>query len=253
MTNLNPPKIIHSALLYLENEKLICKTEDATPTNNTGGLLTTNAGCFTSVGEITVDMRTFTGKIIYSDNHISCYKNGKLHHDENPAVEDFNLKTKKWYQNGQLHRVNGPAFESKFVKIWYNEGQMHREDGPAYENTNGKKEYWLNDLCYTKEEFDKKTRTRGKTLDVIFVDEKTRFDNEKVAKAFLGNAFSDNHKPIVDFNVGVIQRTFDISFANEVIEPKSNATIKASTCTKCNIVNEYIDYNPNYICYECKH
>jgi len=27
---------------------------------------------------------------------------------------------------------------------------------------------------------------------------------------------------------------------------------KISHCKRCNIQNEYIDYNPNYLCYSCK-
>lgn len=33
---------------------------------------------------------------------------------------------------------------------------------------------------------------------------------------------------------------------------KSEFSKRPSICIKCNMTNEYVDFNPNYICYECK-
>lgn len=40
------------------------------------------------------------------------------------------------------------------TKKWYVNGELHREDGPAYEDTNADKEWWLNGIKLTKQEFD---------------------------------------------------------------------------------------------------
>jgi hypothetical protein len=66
--------------------------------------------------------------------------------------------TKWWYLNGILHRTDGPAIE--FVSeykytYWYLNGLLHREDGPAVENAVGLKEYWLNHVFLTQEEWFK--------------------------------------------------------------------------------------------------
>ncbi len=64
------------------------------------------------------------------------------------------------YQNeqGHPHRTDGPAVEWKsgyFIgeKWWYINGNRHREDGPAVEYTNGNKEWYLNGIEYSEEEW----------------------------------------------------------------------------------------------------
>lgn len=75
-------------------------------------------------------------------------KEGKLHRDDGPAVEDADGH-KFWYKENKLHRDDGPVIEwSDGEKNWYKEGKLHREDGPAIERADGTKEYYLNDKIY---------------------------------------------------------------------------------------------------------
>ncbi len=58
-------------------------------------------------------------------------------------------------ENGELHREDGPAYEDKHgYKVWLIKGKYHREDGPAFEYTDGDVEYWLNDIEYSKEDYE---------------------------------------------------------------------------------------------------
>ena len=45
------------------------------------------------------------------------------------------------------------------TKCWYDsDGKYHRKDGPAVEWANGNKEYWLEHIRYTEEEYWKKIK-----------------------------------------------------------------------------------------------
>ena len=51
------------------------------------------------------------------------------------------------------------------TKIWLLYGQRHREDGPTIEHFDGRKEWWLNDVQCTEEDFNKKmSSTVGMTI-----------------------------------------------------------------------------------------
>ena len=40
-------------------------------------------------------------------------------------------------------------------RCWFNnKRELHRIDGPAFESTNGTKEWWINGVQLTEEEFD---------------------------------------------------------------------------------------------------
>ena len=73
--------------------------------------------------------------------------------DMSPYTNEYGDKF--WYDsNGELHREDGPAVEySNGDKWWCIHGKYHREDGPAYERKNGYKEYYLEHLQYTEEEY----------------------------------------------------------------------------------------------------
>ena len=47
------------------------------------------------------------------------------------------------------------------TKIWLLYGQRHREDGPTIEHFDGRKEWWLNDVQCTEEDFNKKMSSTG--------------------------------------------------------------------------------------------
>jgi hypothetical protein len=71
------------------------------------------------------------------------YKDGKLHREDGPALEEVN-RDKYWYVNGSLHRIDGPAIECvDGSKFWYLNGKRHRLDGPAIEYSNGSKNWYI--------------------------------------------------------------------------------------------------------------
>jgi hypothetical protein len=60
--------------------------------------------------------------------------------------------TKWWHKNGKLHREGGPAIEDATgEKEWRINGKKHRTDGPAVIYANGEVEYWINDIRTYKE------------------------------------------------------------------------------------------------------
>ncbi len=75
-----------------------------------------------------VDIKSFTGKIIWESGSISTYLNGYLHSfDDEPAS----------------------IYDSE--EIWYKNSEIHRENGPAeIDNNNGKESYYLFDYPYEK-------------------------------------------------------------------------------------------------------
>jgi hypothetical protein len=70
------------------------------------------------------------------------YKDGQLHRDDGPAVEQDN-GTKRWYKHGKKHRDDGPAvIWPDGSKLWYQDGKPHRDDGPAWEIKKNREERW---------------------------------------------------------------------------------------------------------------
>jgi hypothetical protein len=60
-------------------------------------------------------------------------------------------------ENGEFHREDGPAYEEKDennYKSWWINGKRHREDGPAKVAEDGLKEYFLNNIKYSKEQWE---------------------------------------------------------------------------------------------------
>jgi hypothetical protein len=69
--------------------------------------------------------------------------------------------TKRWIlPNGVLHREDGPGYETSDYKAFYINGKWHRENGPAIEYYNGGKEWWINDIQYTEQEYKIEMRSR---------------------------------------------------------------------------------------------
>jgi hypothetical protein len=69
--------------------------------------------------------------------------------------------TKRWIlPNGVLHREDGPGYETSDYKAFYINGELHRENGPAIEYYNGGKEWWINDIQYTEQEYKIEMRSR---------------------------------------------------------------------------------------------
>jgi hypothetical protein len=69
--------------------------------------------------------------------------------------------TKRWIlPNGVLHREDGLGYETSDYKAFYINGKWHRENGPAIEYYNGGKEWWINDIQYTEQEYKIEMRSR---------------------------------------------------------------------------------------------
>jgi hypothetical protein len=65
--------------------------------------------------------------------------------DDFTGIAEYSYGTKEWYKEGKLHREGGPAVENRNeFNSWFKEGKLHREDGPAIEYSHGEKEYWVN-------------------------------------------------------------------------------------------------------------
>jgi len=56
--------------------------------------------------------------------------------------------------NEDYHNPFGPALITTISESWYKHGKLHRIDGPAVEKTNGHKEYWIEGVHLTEEEFN---------------------------------------------------------------------------------------------------
>ncbi len=62
---------------------------------------------------------------------------------------------------------NGKITYPDGCQEWYKDGKVHREDGPAVIETDGYQYWYLNGREYTKEEFDKQTKTcDGKVVEI---------------------------------------------------------------------------------------
>ena len=95
----------------------------------------------------------------------------KYHREDGPAIEWVD-GDKDWYKHGKRHREDGPAVECDGVKRWFKHGILHREDGVANEYYNGYKEYWLEDIYYTKKEYWEKIKQLKKCKLFKLKDEK---------------------------------------------------------------------------------
>lgn len=83
----------------------------------------------------------------------------------------------EWYnEKEQLHRIDGPAVEyNDGEKRWFVNGKRHRFDGPAVEFGDGTVEYYIEDVWYTKEDFNEKTGN-AKELTVAEISKLLGYD-----------------------------------------------------------------------------
>jgi hypothetical protein len=75
------------------------------------------------------------------------FVNGKLHRIDGPAIE-YMSGGKEWHLYGNLHREDGPAVVGDAVNLWYLNDLLHREDGPAAECANGDKEWYSKGMLH---------------------------------------------------------------------------------------------------------
>lgn len=72
--------------------------------------------------------------------------------DNFTGIVEYENRTKYWRKNGKLHREDGPAIEEiNGHKEWWINGNLHREDGPAVEYSDGAKEWWFEYTEYYEE------------------------------------------------------------------------------------------------------
>lgn len=125
----------------------------------------------------------------HANGNKSWYVNGKLHRLDGPAIEypngmkehwidgkflteeqflartqpssasestmtEYSDGSKYWHNSsGQLHRTDGPAVIDNGSKHWFQNCIRHRTDGPAIERADGTKEWWIDGVKLTEEEF----------------------------------------------------------------------------------------------------
>ena len=78
----------------------------------------------------------------------------------NVIIDEYGSKIYR-NQKGELHRDEGPAvIWRNGQQAWYRNGKYHREDGPAIIWADGTQFWFLNDIEYTKEEWEDAIRTR---------------------------------------------------------------------------------------------
>lgn len=59
-----------------------------------------------------------------------------------------------YFKDDEFHREDGPAIDCAVMKVWVKNHQPHREDGPAVEVSDGTKEWFINGIEFTEEEFN---------------------------------------------------------------------------------------------------
>jgi len=120
---------------------------------------------------------------------------GELHSfNDKPAVE-WNDGDKEWYKEGKLHRTDRPAVMfDKICESWFKKGFRHRLDGPAIKWVHGNEDYYIEDIRYTKKEFEKKVNELK--MKTVKLDDRVETYNDK------GELHSFNDKPAIEFNNG---------------------------------------------------
>lgn len=92
---------------------------------------------------------------IDEENNIK-YVNGsrQLHRLDGPSYVSDGIVC--WYREGKLHREDGPAIEDLATgyKEWWIDNMLHREDGPAIEYADGSTAYSINGGYISEEKFN---------------------------------------------------------------------------------------------------
>jgi len=113
---------------------------------------------------------------IENDGKLAWYKDDKLHREDGPAVINPIKGTQYWFLNGKNYpkeefdmRINKSTgrYINDFngVQYWYKDGLLHREDGPAEIWPNGYLYWYLNDICYSREDYYRELHKRGVISD----------------------------------------------------------------------------------------
>lgn len=81
------------------------------------------------------------------------------------------IKVRKWHERpdnftGSIENESGDV-------AWYLDGKVHREDGPAVIWENGVKSWYLDNLHYYEDEYNKEIAIRNSTLGKLLFKEPT--------------------------------------------------------------------------------
>lgn len=97
------------------------------------------------------------GKRTTRAGRVYWYKDGQLHRDDGPAVEEVKGWT-SWFHEGKLHRDDGADEPSAMPytghKQWWQEGRLHRVTGPAVVWPDGREEWHLQGRELSAEEVE---------------------------------------------------------------------------------------------------
>ena len=125
---------------------------------------------------------------VYPSGIKSWLMNGKLHREDGPAIE-WPDGVKEWYLNGKLlteqefnTRMNTKELTINPIeelleytvkvypngsKFWWLNEELHREDGPAIEWLDGTKEWYLNGVELSEQDFNTRMNTKELTINQI--------------------------------------------------------------------------------------
>lgn len=129
-----------------------------------------------------------------------CYKDGKLHRDDDLPAVVYSNGTSEWYKNGLLHRDGDlPAIIwASGTKEWYKNGLLHRDcDFPAIIYSCGARMWYKNGLLHRED--NKPAVIWSEDLQEWFVNNKRHRNN--------GPAYIDKHSVFWYNNDKIIKQT----------------------------------------------
>lgn len=156
--------------------------------------------------------------MVYSDR-TECYNlDGEYDsYLDEPTIVWFS-GNKYWYKNGKLDRKIGPAIITESSECWYTENKLNRLDGPAIIYTNGSKQYYIEGVNYTKEEYNKiienytineTDKTGGVDSVKYFLDKTEKYDSHGELHCLNGPAVIKKNGNDIWYKHGLIHRDGD--------------------------------------------
>lgn len=123
------------------------------------------------------------GPAIVNSRTNKWYINGKLHRDNEPAIE-WAEGGQDWYQHGKRHRTGGPAisFAGGVDGSWLINDKLHRLDGPAVNFETKQQWYYINDISYSKQTFPKGVQKWVSYIEVTTEDIKQAIGNYRIVE-----------------------------------------------------------------------
>jgi len=186
------------------------------------------------------------------------YNNGKCHRENEPAVV-FTNGSKFWFKDGNFHNANGPAADTDEKKQWYKEGKLHRLDGPAIEWSYGKKEYWIENIKYSKKDFMKAINKTNIKLDFnsasyrVIANQISKIVKNSILvllkKEKLNNTKINNVEEILNSEIGSALISMFIGYSLSLNDFKiNNKLVKEFRIESMSMIgNEFVDNIIKYI------